>query len=182
MFSKQGFTLLELIIALMILTITITLGVPSLVSSVVNSRLTSQANDLVLSLNSARSESIKRSKLVAVMRTNAQWRDGWQVYVDDNGNQVFDQNEVIVQASGSINGSYTLLPDNAFADQIIYRPDGRSNARGQFVLCAPSGVADFRLINIQDTGRIQSQTPEQYCRQDPLPLGCPNDAYANVCP
>jgi type IV fimbrial biogenesis protein FimT len=155
--KNTGFTLLELVMSMAIVAIMVTMAIPSMLSTVSDSRLTSQANGLVLSLNAARSESIKRGKIVAVGRTSTDWRDGWQVFVDENASLAFDAGEEVVHTSGPIKEGFTVTPTAIFADMVAYRPDGRSSSSGTFTFCSQAGAAQFRQVVIAETGRIQTE-------------------------
>ncbi len=69
----QGFTLLELIIAVAIMGITLSLALPSITGILAENRLTSAANDMVSALQVARSESIKQVRQGVVCITGTTW-------------------------------------------------------------------------------------------------------------
>jgi len=75
-----GFTLVELMITLAVLSVLIAVGVPQFSSSTANSRLTSAINTLSGDLAFARTEAIKRGIDVDVTSSNADWAtSGWTV-------------------------------------------------------------------------------------------------------
>ena len=84
---SRGFTLVELVIALLILAILVAVGVPTFQDATLGSRLGSTANNLVVSLYLARSEAIKRNTIVRVCpstdgtscATSSSWQTGWIV-------------------------------------------------------------------------------------------------------
>ena len=80
--ADSGFTLIELMIVVSVLAILFSLAFPSFSTAVVNSRLSSQANLLVSAINQARSEAIRRGQHVVVRKINAEWENGWRVFVD----------------------------------------------------------------------------------------------------
>ena len=71
----QGFTLLELMVAIAVLAILATVGVPSFQDLIQNNRVTTQTNELVTALNLARTEAVKRGRNVEVEveQTNPGW-------------------------------------------------------------------------------------------------------------
>ena len=66
MSTERGFTIIELLITLSIVGILATLAGPSFSDMLKNNRLTTQTNDLILAMNIARSEAVKRGNAVAV--------------------------------------------------------------------------------------------------------------------
>ena len=64
--NPNGFTLIEVIITLVVVSILIAVGVPGLSSIMANSRATAHTNDLVTALSFSRNESVKRGTIVAV--------------------------------------------------------------------------------------------------------------------
>ena len=68
----SGFTVQELMIALAIAGILLGLAVPSFQTALYNNRLTSQANQLIAALNSARSEALKRGVRVTICKSTNQ--------------------------------------------------------------------------------------------------------------
>ncbi len=93
---SSGFTLIELIIALVIATLLLTLAVPDMRNFIRNNRITTETNTLMAHINLARSEATKRGCVVAMCRKNPDptkqnppecgggaannWSSGWLVY------------------------------------------------------------------------------------------------------
>mgnify|MGYP003500157546 CR=1 FL=1 len=87
----RGFTLIELMVAIMVLGILLGVAVPSFRDAALSSRLTAYANDLVASAQIARSEAIKRNAPVtlcasedgAACEEDGGWEVGWVVLTED---------------------------------------------------------------------------------------------------
>jgi len=85
--GPRGFTLIELMIALVILGILVTFAVPSFNDAALSSKLTGFSNDLLASAQVARSEAIKRNAAVTLCRStngtscaaSGGWEAGWIV-------------------------------------------------------------------------------------------------------
>src|SRR3990167_8172459 len=80
--QQSGFTLVELMITLAILAILLGLAMPAVTDFAIKQRVSSQANEMMLSLAFARSEAVKLNQDVRVIpRASAAngWSDGWCV-------------------------------------------------------------------------------------------------------
>lgn len=86
----RGFTLVELVIAILVLAILASLALPSFQSSLRSSRLSSSTNQLMAALNLARSEAIKNTSGAGVCSSSdgltcagvTDWSMGWLVWSD----------------------------------------------------------------------------------------------------
>lgn len=156
----KGFTLIELMITIAIMGIVIGIGFPSFQSMIVNSRLTTQSNNLVGALNIARSESVKRGKFVVVKKVTTSWQGGWEVFVDDDKDQTKDSGEEIIKSYEALVTGYSINVTTGYTNHIYYRPDGRSNTNGSFYVCSPAQEEKFKRIVIASSGRIRSENQD----------------------
>ncbi len=122
--SVRGFSLIELVVTIAVLAILVTLATPSFTSLLNASRLTSQANELVASLQLARSEAVRRNSRVTLCRTTngtscagvaGTW-GRWIAVVDPVGGGVA---EVLRDTS-----LRQPLQVTAGVDSIVFRADG----------------------------------------------------------
>ena len=60
--NASGFTLIELLVTVAVIAIVLTIGVPSFQQVIMTNRMATQANDLLGSMNLARSEAVKRGQ------------------------------------------------------------------------------------------------------------------------
>lgn len=176
---NSGFTLLELMVTITVASVLAAMAFPSFKTTIQNNRLTTSANELVTALNIARSEAVKRGKFITVRKVDANsktqisstanWEDGWDVFIDENGNGEFDDTgapplDTFLRNFAGLNTAYTLRGDGGttgFGNYIQYTPDGRSHSAGIFVICDNSDANDTaeantsRLIMVSATGRVQ---------------------------
>lgn len=91
--EERGFTLIELMITLVVVSILLAAAVPYLGDFTRNNRLVSQANDFVSGAQLARSEAVKQgintvvcpsSDQVSCSGNAADWQTGWLVFSDFN--------------------------------------------------------------------------------------------------
>jgi type IV fimbrial biogenesis protein FimT len=156
---QRGFTMIELLVTLSIAAIMLTIAVPSFRDFVQNSRMTSQTNDFVLALASARSEAVKRGLFVTVCSraTNTTcagsttWDDGWLVFVDNNGDgAVTVGTDVVLQVREKLEGNNTFSA--AARANVMFRSTGYPTATDTFTLNDSSG--NTRTIRVCPMGLV----------------------------
>lgn len=177
---QRGFTLLELMVTITILALVLSFGVPSFQQVMADSRRTSDVNELLLSLNLARSEALKRNQHVSICKSAdgaacgdvaTSWNDGWIVFVNNGSANVDTVNvgEEILLVKPALSRNAVLTPDAGVADFAAFRPSGRINTSGGFVLCDGRSAEHARGVFISPTGRPTSAKE----RPDGSDLVCP---------
>jgi type IV fimbrial biogenesis protein FimT len=173
--DKRGFSLLELMVTLAIGSILLGLALPSFQSIMGNSQMSATANTLVFSLQSARSEAIKRSKAAGVctssnsLDANAScdaggFAAGWIVYIDDNGDGDRDAAEELIMQVEERSSAFSFSTDTWFASQVYFNNSGySSNAAGtplsgQISIDYANGT-ELRDVIISANGHIRTETP-----------------------
>lgn len=92
--APRGFTLIELMTTLAVVAVLVTIGIPGFRDFIANTHMVAETNDLVTSLNFARSEAVRRNAIVSVCASvdgsacsgSSDWSAGWIVF-NGNGNQ-----------------------------------------------------------------------------------------------
>lgn len=138
--TNAGFTLVELIITLVIATVLVVVGVPSMRSFIQDSRIITASNELITALNYARSEAIKHYTEVTLCPsddgatcTATDWERGWLVFVDGDTQGQVDADDEIIRVQQALEGGLTLtLADINF---VLFRPNG-------MLVAACEGCAD----------------------------------------
>jgi type IV fimbrial biogenesis protein FimT len=171
--AGAGFTIIEIMVTLTVLGVLITVALPSITKLIQDSRIRSQANDLMTSLAIARSESAKQGVRVTVCTSSnytscngggaSAWKSGYILFADVNANGTVDAGDTVLRIGDPLSGRNTLVSSGfnapAAADTIQFRPSGNTNlpaAGGSFKLC-DSRVGSFgRLITLGVTGRTSS--------------------------
>lgn len=160
--NSKGFTLVELMITVSIASILLAVAVPNYQSLMRDSRLTTQANELMTALHYARSEAVKRSVRVTICKSSdgsacnngSNWQDGWLIFSDTGAAGSVDGTDEILRVFPKTTGS-TLGGGSNFGNWVSYLPSGRSQGNGNL----PNGVfslcyqASGRNIVINNSGR-----------------------------
>jgi len=162
----QGFTLLELMITLAVAIVITTIGVPSFMGLIRDSRMTTIANDFLTDLSYARSEAATRNKEVIIQSqsgTALEWQDGWVIfYLDDSDPPV----PVILRRHIKLPSGYKLVSNSAtFNDQIVYESTGlmSTSFNGSFFLCMNNDASTARAVVINSLGRARIDTAPGSC-------------------
>ena len=179
----QAFTLIELMIALAIAGLVSAYGVPFLGKLMTNNALTSTNNDLVASLQYARSSSIRLQGRVIVCTSNnttaavptcggstVPWTAGWLVFQNNDASVGFDSGDILLRtypkvASDSLTITTEALggtPTN-IADFVMFdAPAGEpiladlTNQSGIFKICVANDTTHIRGVMLNVSGRIAS--------------------------
>ena len=88
--KKSGFTLLELLIALVIAGVLVGYGVPAYRNFSVRQNISNHANDLLTDINLARVSALDLSRNVGLQRIGNNWSRGWNVFVDDDNDGLYN--------------------------------------------------------------------------------------------
>ncbi|AUZ85694.1 GspH/FimT family pseudopilin [Methylophaga nitratireducenticrescens] len=170
--ANNGFTLIELMITLVVVIILVAIAAPSFNSMIRDNRAATQANNLLSSLQLARSEAINRGVQVTMRsNTNNAWEDGWLVFTDWNGDGQIpaanlnlkdcsvDGQDCLLMEQQALGNNITLTPGTNHAVGLTFLPSGEITAAGggigtgTFNLCIPD--ANQRNIVISASGRAR---------------------------
>lgn len=162
--KSRGFTLMEMLITIAIVAILIGVALPSFRESMVRATVTQTGNDLVVDLNSARAEAVKRGLNTAVVAKLGSWSRGWEVRVDTNGNGIFTEVGVdeVLRDHEAIDPLYQLLGaprGGGGATQVAYNGTGSVNGGAyDFAICRPRNTnAQNRAVLVDANGTISTQ-------------------------
>jgi type IV fimbrial biogenesis protein FimT len=152
--KESGFTLIELMITLTVVTILLATAVPYLGNFTKNNRLVTQTNDFVIAVQLARSEAVKRGINTIICPSSNQtscsgnasdWQNGWLVFSDFNLNgslepgasaPLCEETEDCLMRTGSgLSNNNTLTTT---ATMLRFLPTG---------MASNGGVVDFTIVS-----------------------------------
>ena len=177
--TMRGFTLIELMITMVIAAILLTQAVPSFRAMIANNRITSQVNELVTSINYARSEGAKLNSPMVLCRsanpnaatpscggTAQDWSTGWLVFADANNNATYENaTDTLVRVGGPSAAGIEVHTNNTSNNNLQLNANGSTNEGGGtaiFVVCDDRNsdgtldVAFGREVRVQPSGHIQT--------------------------
>lgn len=163
MFKEKGFTLAELLVSLSITLILTVTALPAFSEFIERRKANGEVHRILGLLYVARSESVKRNKVVTLCQSGngvncgGGWQNGWLLFVDSNRNGIREDHESPL-SRGHLEQGY----------QLSYRAFGSSNHlrftplgftlshNGTFKLCPEDKNAKFaRAVVISKTARIR---------------------------
>ena len=161
---QNGFTLIELMIAVGLTGLLLSMAVPALDIFVSNARQTGAINDFVSSIHQARSVAVTTNQRVTICPssngTNCEavgWNNGWIVFADPDSDRNVDNNETVLSATGAVDE--LTLQSGEFATFLMYRPNGRvmnaslNGSSGAFTVCDDRGADHAKVMIIDLSGR-----------------------------
>ena len=161
---QNGFTLIELMIAVGLTGLLLSMAVPALDIFVSNARQTGAINDFVSTIHQARSTAVTTNTRVTICPssngTNCEsvgWNNGWIVFSDPDSDRNVDNDETVISASGAVDG--LTLQSSEFATFLMYRPNGRvmnaslNGSSGAIVVCDDRGSNYAKVMIIDLSGR-----------------------------
>jgi type IV fimbrial biogenesis protein FimT len=188
---SKGFTLIEMLITLTVAGILVGIMVPNMRDFIRNNRLSSAVNDMLHSLQMARTEAIKRQNgnvvwcgtsnpTAATPTCDYTNFTGWFVFQDTNGNWQHEAAEPVIEVHDVLDASITVKTDAN--DRIVsFSPSGFANLAGvkvpvaTIVLCDIRGVVQYgtqasaRTLIIAPTGRARASATWNDVKVSSLP-------------
>lgn len=183
--KASGFTLMELIITVAIVAILAAIALPSFREFTLRMTTTTNTNELVGALNTARAEAVRRGRSVAVIANGGNWNNGWQVVVAKTASgggledpptspgataaacagSTEDGVAMCTQHRGAMEGGFTVLAKatgSANNGIVIFSPVGALSGATEFdfSLCRPAAMKDpaqSQRIRVAPSGVISSR-------------------------
>ncbi len=158
--GQRGFTLIELMVAIAVLSILLSMAAPSFQSLIAQSRLTAISTQLRSALLTARSEAIKSNRQVTVCASedqsscsNGSWSSGSIAFIDRNIiGEINDGDEIIKQFQRA--SSTLQVLQVGFNGSVSFTPDGASDTSGAFMVCDRMRNIEPRRICLSRSGTV----------------------------
>lgn len=165
MHKQHGFTLVELMVAVAISAIALSMAVPALDGFLSGARQTGAINDFVTSVHRARSTAITDNTRITLCPSSdgancedAKWHEGWIAFADVDNDYTVDENEKVVSVASAAVG--VTIESSEFASGLLYRPNGRvtsddetAGTFGSFTVCDNRGNRRAKVMIVDFSGR-----------------------------
>lgn len=166
-----GFTIIELMITLVLISILAAIAAPSVRDTIRNARMTSIANDLLTDMSIARAEAVKRGIATAVCASTngtscgGAWKDGWIIFTDSPSGGAYgtvNGDDAVLKRVNAIEGANDTPPNTIITEGgeswVGFRPSGMVRAGGDgaeivFNLCDPRTTASVGEASAKERGR-----------------------------
>lgn len=146
--EEQGFTIIELMLAVGLAAVLLAIAVPSFQSVTANNALRSSTADLITAINTARAQAVNRRKPVVLRHLGSSWNDGWEVFYDGDdseGDQRFLPAGAVTVTSAD--DEIEFLPSGLIAAEVEFQVcDDRSGESGRRIRVGRFGVIDNTVI------------------------------------
>jgi type IV fimbrial biogenesis protein FimT len=155
----QGFTLVELLVAIAVFAALLAIAIPSYNAMTLGSKLRAHANELVAGASLARSEAIKRNSVVRMCVSSdgascgaGGWEQGWLVFHDSNNNGALNAGETVLLRQKAASSGFRIIGTVA---SVSFQRTGVGATAATLTVCraTPSVGGQERVVNITATGR-----------------------------
>jgi type IV fimbrial biogenesis protein FimT len=166
----KGFTLVEMLVTVSILSTLLSVGIPSFRALIVQNRLSAQSNDFITTLALARNEALKRSASVTACRSaNPQaddpsctsggsdgWKNGWIVFVETEGGAVGTRQagEPVIASHAALAANNRMSGTNNVVNRVTFGTQGMTTGPGTWTLVDGTQADKGRCIVVARTGRV----------------------------
>lgn len=159
--EQEGFTLVELMVAIALLAIIASLAVPAFRDTIISNSVSFGRDQYFGALTFARSEAIKVGTSVSVCKSanatacdaSASWSDGWLAFVDANRDGNLDTGDRIVKTGGPLDTAVTVTHSTS-ADVVTFDSRGLAlRGDGLFTFSHSSGSSFNKTVDLSVTGR-----------------------------
>lgn len=157
-----GFTLIDLLTTLAILSILLAAGLPSFSAQIQKNRVQTATQSLYEALELTRTQAVFSNNRATITK-QIEWKDGWEIFVDKNNDGLRGDDEKIVQQHEKLNG-IRITANKWIKNNVSYVGSGESrNASGTdagafqagtFTICPEAKGKGYQLI-LARGGRVR---------------------------
>ncbi len=166
----RGFTLPEILISLGVISVILSMAVPSLSHMIRDNRLVTHLNNVVSDIHYARSEAVKREVRVIMCRsatvtatvpscggTNYDWSSGYIIFADDGrylNNTYQAATDTLLRRGMPSDDDVRMRTNGNWNNNLEINPDGSTNEGGVAIMsiCDDRGTVHGKQIQVTNNG------------------------------
>lgn len=160
----DGFTLLDLIIAMTILGVLMGIVIPTLKDAVARTHAASTRSAITTTLFDALRHATVLGREIVVCPASASqcaggidWSPGWIAFIDADGNRLHSPDEQIVRQQEKLPAG-VRLHGTIGRQRIVYQPNGGNGGSNiTFTLCDRRGPKHAQALILSNGGRLRSE-------------------------
>jgi type IV fimbrial biogenesis protein FimT len=164
--AQGGFTLLDLLIALVVAGIVFGIAIPSFRDAVAKVRAGSTRSALTVTLFDAqRHATVLGQEIVICPAVDDQciggrdWSRGWISFIDRDGDRVRGAGDTVVRRESGLSPGQRLI-GNVGRPRVVYQPNGGSaGSNNTWTLCDRRGPDDAQALILSNGARLRSARP-----------------------
>jgi type IV fimbrial biogenesis protein FimT len=176
--SQRGFTLIELMVTLVIVSVLLAIGVPSVAKLIASNRISTHTNEFVGALSLARAEAVRRSEGVSVRSKDGdiEFATGWTIFRDPGLTGGAPSTANVLRQSSGFAGRTTLkrvkISGGGFVNEaagssfVVFNSRGGNDAGGSayFRVC-DSGDSSIkgRILQVSTVGKVSVDNASATC-------------------
>ncbi|HSC80899.1 MAG TPA: GspH/FimT family pseudopilin [Chitinolyticbacter sp.] len=163
---QTGFTLIEAMIVIALISIIMGIAAPSLRSMMQDSRLASASEEMLTSMMLARTEAIKRNARVMLCNSTdpaaaspscasstPDWKTGWLVFVDKDANSTYSSGDEVLRVVNVVEKVDSITPSDTTLTNVRFRSVlNQASKDVSFTFCT-SGLRS-RVVTLDKTSRV----------------------------
>ncbi len=153
--NNKGFTILEMIVSMTVISIMVALASPSFSDFVRNNRIYTSSKVLNSDVSYAKSEGMRGIGNVVMQGIDEDFNNGWRVFIDNNGNNSYDEDDQLLRVQESFGSP--LVISTTGQDFISFNSYGENATRADvsFVVCDGRAGKPGRVTSINNAGLVK---------------------------
>jgi type IV fimbrial biogenesis protein FimT len=169
--KRNGFTLIDLILALSIVSILISIALPNFSAQIKQAQVKTATNSLLEAINLTRTQAVMTNKRTTIRKQN-EWSEGWEIFIDADNDGIRDANEQLIKMQEKFNG-IKIVTNRPITNNVSYIGTGESRSAsgssgggfqaGTFTICPTAKGKGVQLI-LARGGRVRvAKIDEEKC-------------------
>ena len=173
--AARAFTLVEMLVAIAIVTMLLVAGAPAFYSWLASYELANHTKHLAETMTRARTDAVRTGERVNLCKSpdrrqcadGGSWEGGFIVFVDENQNGLIDEGERIIGVDGPAPRGITISANRPLDDYVSYTSLGRARMlngalqMGTFTVCR-RGERAMHVV-LANSGRVRIERTASVC-------------------